>query len=253
MKLFIATPTYGPPESNYNNSLRRGIQVLEKAGHTVEYYALEGCCYVHIARNKLVREFLRGDADEMLFWDADISVNEDDLVQLVAYDKPIVGGAAPFRIGLFGFPVHPIIENGQVIREADGLMRVDVLPTALMKLKREVFTTLVEAGKAPRRLEKPPVDGETPAEYRAFFDFEIQPVQGHGDDAFIEFGEDVAFCRKWMEIGGELWVYPDMTIGHAGKCIREANYLNYLALMHEDAEKKKAAAAAEAPVVSSAA
>ncbi len=250
--IFIATPMYGPSDSIFDDALLPGVQALERAGHTVTRAKFEGCCYVHIARNKLVRQFLATDADDMLFWDADVAILPDELVRLCGRDKPLIGGAAPFRMGLFGFPVHPIVQNGQVIREPDGLIRVDVLPTAVMKIHRDVFAKLTDAGKAPRRMERAPDSGEV-AYYRSYFDFEYERVPDHGDEAYIEYGEDVSFCRKWTALGGEIWLDPDMTISHAGRLVRQANYLNYLALMHEEAEKQKAAAEVPPAAVSSAA
>jgi hypothetical protein len=29
-------------------------------------------------------------------------------------------------------------------------------------------------------------------------------------------GEDTGFCRLWHEMGGKMWIYPDITFNHYG-------------------------------------
>jgi hypothetical protein len=38
----------------------------------------------------------------------------------------------------------------------------------------------------------------------------------HGAHDFMWYGEDYAFCRRWVEKCGELWIMPDLNIDHHG-------------------------------------
>ena len=40
--------------------------------------------------------------------------------------------------------------------------------------------------------------------------------------------EDYAFCDRWREIGGQLWVYPDIEFTHTGNKSFTGNFHKYL-------------------------
>ena len=207
-KIFISTPSYVQPVPDYYVSLLASVPALERAGISVEWSNPRGCCYIHTARNKAARAFLMSECDEMLFVDSDIGWNADEIVELCKIDRDIVGGAAPFKFGSIGFPTHPKREDGFVLGDASaGLVLVDVLPTAMMKITREVFGQLAKRGKAAPRIEYNP-DGSEHERYVSFFDFEAD------NKHMVEYGEDVTFCRKWQSIGGQVWCYPNMTLRH---------------------------------------
>jgi hypothetical protein len=222
-RLFIGTPVYGGLCTDYTLSMLNSVPRLEQAGFQVEWKVLEGCCYVHTARNKLVKQFLVSGCDEMVFLDSDLGWDAEQFVKLCKRQKDIVGGAAPFRSGAGGFPVHPMVdeERRPIVDSETGLVRVDVLPTAIMKIKRKVFLDLAKTGHAPLRKEFNQ-DGKERDRFLSFFDFEVD------EENHLEFGEDVTFCRKWTSLRGEIWVDPDMTIRHHGMSFREGNLHDYL-------------------------
>lgn len=221
--IFIGTPSYSGPCPDYQLTLLKAIPSFEKAGYQVYWKVLEGCCYVHTARNKIVQEFLLSDADELLFIDDDIGTDPPDLLRLLGRDKDIVGGAAPFRHGTLGFPIHhAVTATGHASNVEDGMLEVNMIPTAVLKIKREAFMKVARAGDAQLRIEYDRETSEEHARYLSFFDFEVD------NEKHLEFGEDVTFCRKWKRLGGEIWCEPNMTIRHHGKNFREGNFLTHL-------------------------
>jgi hypothetical protein len=222
-KLFIATPVYGPLAIDYTQSILATVPVLEAAGHTVEWKLLYGCCYVHTARNKLARDFIKSGCDELIFIDADIGWQTPDILRLVGHDRAVVGGAAPFRHGVGGFAVNFLTKDRVPLGDPEtGLLECDVLPTAMMKIKRQVFFDLFACQLAPLRIEYNRETGEERERYRSFFDFEVD------NNINLEFGEDVTFCRKCRRIGIQLWCEPNMTIRHHGMNHREGNLDTHL-------------------------
>lgn len=224
MNLFIATPVYGSLATDYVHSLLLSAPALEKAGHTVQWKTHEGCCYVHISRNKLVEEFLNSNCDELIFIDSDIGWDPQDLVNLVAIDKDIVGGAIPYRMGKLAFPVaYYKAEDGTPMGELEtGLIDCNVIPTAMLKIKKDVFFRMIGGGLAEKRVEYSASDGMEGGRWRSFFDFETDNVN------HLEFGEDVTFCRKALKLGYHLWCYPNMTLRHHGGGFRLGNMDKYL-------------------------
>lgn len=222
MQIYIATPVYDRPCVDYNVSTLRAVIALEKAGHHVAQHVLPGCCYVHTARNKLVVHALKAGADRVLFWDADIGCEPEDILKLVNRDYPIVGALAPFRFGVPGFGgMWALDADGHPLGH-DGLVLASVLPTALMLIKREVFVALRQAGKAPLTIENE-MDGSERDRYLSWFDFERDGVH--------EYGEDVTFNRKYQAIGGQLYIEPDITLRHhSGDSHREGNLHQYLTM-----------------------
>lgn len=206
--------------------------MLKDHGILAEWAPLAGCCYVHTARNKLTQLFLDKEMDEILWWDADIGVEPEDVVRLCRHDREIVGGAAPFRFGAYsGFPSHVVrSDDGFPVGLPDeGLVEAKVVPTAMLKVKREVFEKLRDVGMAPLRLE---YDRDTRKEcmrYSSWFDFEADEIN------HLEYGEDVTFCRKCERAGYQLWIEPRMTIRHHGFDHRAGNFDTYLREINDTA------------------
>ena len=221
--IFIATPSYGVPASAYYASLLETIPALERAGHDVRWQEWQLCCYVHVARNRLAAQFLHSGMDDLLFIDNDLGWRAADIVKLCSYETDIVGAAAPFRHGPGGFPTHVLADDtGHARRDAaSGLLEVDVLPTAIMKINKQVLFDLAKAKLAPLRIEYKR-DGAEHARFLSFFDFEAD------EEHHVEFGEDVTFCRKCQRIGKKPLVDPDMTITHFGQSFREGNLWEHL-------------------------
>lgn len=222
-KIFIATPAYQGICGDYYGALLATVPALESAGHSVFWKMLEGCCYVHTARNKLARDFLVSDADYLLFIDSDIGWNVPDMLRLCARNRDIVGAAAPFRAGDPGFPVACATEaDGRpMVDPATGLIGAIMLPTAVMRISRAALMAIAEAKRAPLIIEHKR-DGSENERYLSFFDFEYDAAH------CCEFGEDVTFCRKAIASGISVWIEPDVTLRHHGVSFREGNYHDHL-------------------------
>ena len=78
------------------------------------------------------------------------------------------------------------------------------MPSGFMRLSRACLTKMVLAH--PQRRFR---DTNSPAGYaHALFDnIHI------GDDYW---GEDFSFCKRWRDIGGTIWIDPELVLGHCG-------------------------------------
>lgn len=205
-KVFIATTCYENPAAAYTFSIGKSLKALENAGITYEYHLLTGNCHVDDARNVMVKEFLLGKCTEMIFIDADVSWNPEDLIRLIDADRDLVGAVYPFRRPGENENMPVRMKKGVYKPDADGLMEVEGLPTGFMKISRKVLTTLAKSAskywqKDDRRRKVPLL-------------FERTLLKGGQ-----RMGGDINFCRKWRQAGGKVYSLPEMRLGHTGTVI----------------------------------
>lgn len=159
---------------------------------------------VNRARNSCAAKFLAGDATHLMFVDADIQFRAEDIVKLVAHDKDIVGGIYPQKT-LPPKMVVNTLDNGR--REGD-LVEVGTLGTGFMLIKRTVFTQMIEAG-AQKYTD---AIGLSSVENDHQFDFFNCMIDSQG--RYLT--EDWSFCRRWRELGGQIWADTAVALAHVG-------------------------------------
>lgn len=88
-KLFVATPMYGGQcNGMYTRSLCDLTAMCVKYGIEVRSYFLFNESLITRARNYCVDEFLRSDAEHLLFIDSDIGFNPQDVIAMMALQAP---------------------------------------------------------------------------------------------------------------------------------------------------------------------
>ena len=88
-KLFVATPMYGGQCGGmYTRSICDLTALCVKYGIEVRSYFLFNESLITRARNYCVDEFLRSDAEHMLFIDSDIGFNPQDVIAMMALQTP---------------------------------------------------------------------------------------------------------------------------------------------------------------------
>jgi hypothetical protein len=201
--LFIGIPAY---DGKLNIKTAFALaQLMPKAmslGVSVILSDLSNCSIITMARNALVHEFLKTDATELLFIDADVVATADDMLRLMAQSRDITTGAYPRRAKDQNFFADLYFDaNGDL--EFDGsLMRVERAPTGFMLIQRHVIEKLVAAH--PEWIyEKSPTE-----KMSAVFDFAIV------DGKYV--GEDYLFCDRATEMGFKVYIDVDISLPHVG-------------------------------------
>jgi len=203
--LFIGVPTY---DGKLNIKTAFALaQLMPKAmqlGVSVILSDISGCSIITMARNSLVHEFLKTDATELLFIDADVIATADDILRLMAQsgDKDITAGAYPRRAKDQNFFADLYFDkNGDL--EFDGsLMRVERAPTGFMLIQRHVIEQMVFA-HPEWMYEKSPTE-----KMSAVFDFAIV------DGKYV--GEDYLFCDRATSMGFTVHIDVDISLPHVG-------------------------------------
>jgi hypothetical protein len=85
------------------------------------------------------------------------------------------------------------------------LLEVQCAPTGFMKISRNCITKMIEA------YPKTGFHHESATkEFYPLFDYI------YSEELKYKFGEDYSFCIRWRDIGGQVWIDPEISMGHIG-------------------------------------
>lgn len=230
IKLFVGTPMYGGMcHGAYANSCINLASIFNKIGIFVLFYYYYNDALVSRARNRIVDQFLKTDCTHLLFIDADIQFNPQDIVSILSMNHDMIGGpyakkAINWKKVVQVIKDIPDINPNDVERFAgDGvfnlknpltdihsLQEVEETGAGFMLIRRNVFLKMLEAYPQLRYVE----DGE---EKHCFFPTLIDSygsVTDGGTNRYLS--EDYAFCSLWRKIGGKIMLAPWIVLKHIG-------------------------------------
>jgi len=240
--IFVATPMYGGMNHGLYAKACLDLQAIcMQYGVQVKFSFLFNESLITRARNYLVDEFLhRSDCTHMLFIDADVHFNPQDVVALLALDRDVIGGPYPKKAIKWSSVKKAMSKNPDIaiadlekvtgdyvfnpVRGTDKFSVSDPLEvleigTGFMMVKREVFPKFAEA--FPHLRYKPDHVGQANFDgsryIHAYFDTLIDTIDsptGGGSDRYLS--EDYMFCQLWRKIGGQIWLCPWMRADHIG-------------------------------------
>lgn len=219
----IATPVARDPVWQYTIALMETALALRQHGIPMAVQFVIGSSNLPRARNELVARFLASQATDMLFIDDDMGWHAEDVLNILGTEKPFVGGLGRKRIdqpntvrGVWcGKPDTD--ESDRLTSDEQGLVRFHKVGTGFLKLSREVFDRVIAARPDLKAAGHDAMSDEVRANYYRLFAF--------GSDEH-EAGEDFLFCETWRNLGGEVWVDPEIWLAHVGSkawsgCIAE--------------------------------
>lgn len=236
-KLLIATPTHRGLSTGYVVSLVNCIRELPRLGVEVTYGFEQDNSLIPRARALLASHFMSTDATHLLMVDDDISFDAATVKRMIDRDVDIVAGAVPLRrlawdraaaaarAGIdpqeqavtFNIALKPVWESALPEEIVNGTVRVAFAGTAFVLCKRSVFERLYE--KYEDLTFNTERDGGAGLSVDVF-----GPFIRNG----IYLSEDLAFCQRWRDIGGEIWALLDADFGHAGTVEVRGNYMKTL-------------------------
>lgn len=246
-KLFVATPMYGGMNHGlYMKSCLDLQNVMTQYGIEIKFSFIFNESLITRARAYLVDEFLyRSDSTHLLFIDADIAFNPQDVLALIALDKDIIGAPYPKKSIKWSnikkaVLRNPSIEDGElaklggdyVFNPVKGTEKFSVadplevleIGTGFMMVKREVFSKF--KNEYPDLRYKPDHVGQKNFDgsryIHMFFECYIDRGPGTGDSERY-LSEDYGFCQRWRMIGGSIWLCPWMRTSHCGTHLFEGD------------------------------
>ena len=240
--LFIATPCYGGQVTEpYLRSMVRLILLMNRFNVKFTLSTLANESLITRGRNTLVSFFMENkEATHLMFIDADIEFNPEDVLRMLAYDKPVIVGAYPKKAlnwdsilqaartpGLnetsetieghssnyvtnFEFAKD---ENGEPVPQVqikDNLIKLLDGGTGFMTIKRDVIQKMFDLYPETKYNNDLNTDNKFEPFMYALFDCIIDP------DTRRYLSEDYTFCRRWQQIDGDIWLDPRVSLNHVG-------------------------------------
>lgn len=203
--VMVAIPAYtGTIHLGTMRSLFTDLLKLSARGDVWSLHDECGNALIADARALIVAQFLDSEADTLVFIDSDVCWEEGALLKLIDYPVDMVAGIYPQRKDPINYCVKWQNKPQLHADPETGLLEVDGVPAGFMKLSRDQLQKMVEqypdteffVDSAPNKKA-----------WALFADYRIGKHK---------MGEDYAFCRRWTDMGGKVWIDPEIKMGHVG-------------------------------------
>lgn len=197
---------------------------------------------VSLVRNAIAAAFLQSGADLLLMLDSDQGIGSEAIARMIDLNQPVVGCMYPRR-GVFNWSsvdlqaatdVEQILyqaseyvgrllpdEAGQVQYE-NGFARAEFVGTGVLLVRREAFEHLMEhyPELAGRGFGLGVYSAYEASGRWGFFN----PMD---NEEGVPLSEDISFCRRWRQAGGDIWADITSPVVHVGRNVQQGNYLDF--------------------------
>lgn len=207
-KVVFCTPSLAGPTAPYVKALADSVPLIEAAGWEHGLAQQVGCPYISAARANMLRSALDAKADVIVFLDYDVSWQPGDLLKLIETEGDVVAGTyrtktedgenPEFYMGAWEMDEN-FVPKGRL---SDGALSATLVPAGFLKVTAGAVNT--------HMLAYPELN------YGPQFHLSVD-LFNHGAKDRIWWGEDYAFCRRWKEKCGDIWLVPDLSIDHHAK------------------------------------
>jgi hypothetical protein len=254
-KLFIATPMYGGNCSAlYTLSMVQLANFCGQYNIPIQWHFIYNEALITRARNGIVNEFLKSDADYLIFIDGDIQFNPYDVLCLANLalknkDMQIVTGAYPKKtinwervqslykmnkvknanevenyIGNYVFNT----KSNKKTFSLNKPFQVQEAGTGFMLITREVFEKFNKAYP-----EQTYCEYHTNEKITAYFDCKIDSK----DKRYLS--EDYMFCQYAAKIGIDTWLVPWINLNHMGSYLFKGSFVDVIDIEYQLRQQKK--------------
>jgi hypothetical protein len=234
--LMIGTPAYDGCSYSYMMSLVATLGGLHEDGIEAAPYILPSVSIISHARNEIGRTFQLSGMDYLLAVDSDIRWELPTVQRMLARAKKgaeFIVALPPLRQFLVRDIVNAAIEKlpnptrrgrnfairhlgeepdvpGRLDLDDEGFGKIQAAGLAFALVHKSVFTKLAEA--------HPELRYRAPDKTAGYALYNPMVRNEHS------FGEDMSFCQRWRDLGGDIWLLADAPLGHEGPMYIEGNY-----------------------------
>src|SRR5579884_1923095 len=230
--IVIGTPCYGGNVTqHYMISMIKLYAACSGRNIGLSFRLLGGDALITRARNVVVTQFLEdATATHLLFVDADIGFEPEQVFALLDFDRDVVGAIYPVKNldwsavrekalagseDLLPSALSYVVDYADPgnIAAVNGFAQVRYVGTGFMMIKRRVFSLMAE--QYPETAYK---------NIQAVRDFELDQGDRHAffdcmidRDSGTYLSEDFTFCKRWTDMGGEIWANLNSRLTHVGR------------------------------------
>lgn len=204
--VWIAIPAYtGQIHLSTMRSILTDLLVLKDRGDSVTIFDESGNALIADCRALIVAKFLESGASDLVFVDSDVCWEAGALVKLLDHPVDFVAGIYPQRRDPINFSVSWVPDREELwADEKTGLIEVAGVPAGFMRVTRNMLLKMVA------QYTDTAFHCNDAPDSRAYALFDPYRI------GVMKLGEDYAFCRRWRDIGGKVWIDPDIRMGHVG-------------------------------------
>lgn len=227
-KVIFCVPIVRRPYPKFIESLEASIPLIHANGWEELTVQEINNPYISGARAKMLRKALDHRADVIVFLDYDLEWEPECLLRLIETDGDVVAGTYRCKVPEEQYMGALFTDaTGRPIARADGCLKASVAPAGFLKVTKEAVHCFMDA--YPELCYGP--------KYRQSVD-----LFNHGAHEGLWWGEDYAFCRRWREKCGDVWILPDLTITHwLGDIPHKGNFYQFLLRQPGGSNHKEAA------------
>jgi hypothetical protein len=229
--LVVGTPCYGRLLTDiYVSSLLKLQMACAQRRIRLQIRLLGGDALITRVRQNILTHFLSEEAaTHLLFIDADIGFEPEQVFRLLDFGADMTTAVYPIKhldwnkvaetardnvAPLESAALTYLIEfvDGQTVSVRDGFAKVAYGGTGFLMVRRQALLAMIERYPELRyRREHRPNDTFSGSPWRyALFNCMIDEASG------TYLSEDFSFCRRWTDIGGEIWADLESRLTHVG-------------------------------------
>ena len=240
VKIIIGTPCFGGMIHNgfFQSMLELSVN-FTKLNIPFEMMTIGNESLIQRARNGIVAKFLAdSNASHLMFIDADITFSWINIVKLLLSGKELCGGCYPKKCFNWDKIKHQVQKNPNlsddelmaksldyvfnpiyhkegenvVIRVNNGLAQVKDIGTGFMLINKNVINKMIKKYPETKFINNVAGYGQNSSGdyFYALFDCCIDPISR------VYLSEDYLFCKRWIDMGGELWLDLSTNLNHTG-------------------------------------
>jgi len=230
VNLVIATPCFGGQISVLYAASLFKLQSVVRSYSDVSLKILfkDGDALITRARASLISQFLDDPtATHLLFVDADIGFEPEQVLRLIECGADMCAAVYPIkridwdrvRTAIESARQNPAaaamqyvfeVENPNAVIAKGGFVKVRYSGTGFLMIKRAALERMCALYPQLRYRRDHSLDAASPSENR-FALFENMIAE---DGTYLS--EDFAFCKRWTDIGGEIWADLNSKLNHVG-------------------------------------
>jgi hypothetical protein len=212
MSILIAMPCYGGMVSD---KTAKGLfnlgKELRSVGVDHGLLTMANESLVTKARSRIANFFMNNtEYEHILFIDADVGFNPDDVFELMISKKDIVCGAYPMK----GIPLRYNYNITQPEVREGNLIRIENIGFGFVLIHRKVFESISHKYDEELKYYPPRNNSSTPPTEKEFNNSYHYFLEMKKDMTYLP--EDFSFFERAKSVGYQTWLNTNIRLSHVG-------------------------------------